>query len=113
MLGLKKRYNEEIKSNLQKELDIKNIMCVPALEKIVISVGAGEAIKDSKLIQNMADTISLIAGQRAVVTKAKKSWSRGHSNNYGLIENKIFSIMQRHKSIESWCFLFSGGWGGG
>jgi len=73
MLGLKKKYNEEIKTNLQKELNIKNAMCIPALEKINISVGAGEANKDSKLMQNMADTISLIAGQKAVVTNAKKS----------------------------------------
>lgn len=73
MLGLKKRYNEEIKAKLQKELNIANIMCVPALDKITISVGAGEANKDSKLMQNMADTISLIAGQKAVVTNAKKS----------------------------------------
>lgn len=73
MLGLKKKYNEEIKANLQKELNIKNAMCIPALEKISISVGAGEANKDAKLMQNMADTISLIAGQKAVVTNAKKS----------------------------------------
>lgn len=73
MLGLKKKYNEEIKSALQKEHDIKNVMCIPALEKINISVGAGEANKDAKLMQNMADTISLIAGQKAVITVAKKS----------------------------------------
>ncbi|MDQ1340455.1 MAG: large subunit ribosomal protein [Campylobacterota bacterium] len=73
MLGLKKRYNEEIKAKLQKELNIANIMCVPVLDKITISVGAGEANKDSKLMQNMADTISLIAGQKAVITNAKKS----------------------------------------
>jgi large subunit ribosomal protein L5 len=48
-------------------------MNVPALEKVVISVGAGEGVKDAKLLQNMADTVSLIAGQRAVITKAKKS----------------------------------------
>ena len=73
MLGLKKKYNEEIKGQLQKDLNIANVMCIPALEKIVISVGAGEANKDSKLMQNMADTISLIAGQKAVITTAKKS----------------------------------------
>ena len=73
MLGLKKKYNEEIKGQLQKDLNIANVMCTPALEKIVISVGAGEANKDSKLMQNMADTISLIAGQKAVITTAKKS----------------------------------------
>jgi large subunit ribosomal protein L5 len=58
---------------LREELAIQNPMQTPRLEKIVISVGAGEEGKDSKLIQNMADTISLIAGQKAVITLAKKS----------------------------------------
>lgn len=48
-------------------------MLIPAIEKIVISVGAGESAKDQKQLQNIADTISLIAGQKAVVTDAKKS----------------------------------------
>jgi large subunit ribosomal protein L5 len=58
---------------LREALEIQNPMQTPRLEKIVISVGAGEEGKDSKLIQNMADTISLIAGQKAVITVAKKS----------------------------------------
>ena len=69
---LKLRY-EEIKPSLKEELGIKNVMQIPKLEKIIISVGAGQEGKDSKLIQNMADTISLIAGQKAVITVAKKS----------------------------------------
>ncbi|RDU73236.1 50S ribosomal protein L5 [Helicobacter anseris] len=73
MFDLKRKYNEEIKQKLAAELDIKNPMLLPKLEKIVISVGAGDYAKDAKIIQNMADTISLIAGQRAVVTLAKKS----------------------------------------
>ena len=73
MLGLKKKYNEEVKAKLQSEHGIQNVMCIPALDKITISVGAGEANKDAKLMQNMADTISLIAGQKAVITTAKKS----------------------------------------
>ncbi len=70
---LKKRYNEEIKPALVKELDIKNPMLIPAIEKVIISVGAGEFAKDAKILQNIQDTISLIAGQHAVVTVAKKS----------------------------------------
>lgn len=73
MFDLKRKYNEEIKQKLATELDIKNPMLLPKLEKIVIGVGAGEYAKDAKIIQNMADTISLIAGQKAVVTIAKKS----------------------------------------
>ena len=70
---LKDKYQNEYKAKLQADLEIKNIMQVPALEKINISVGAGEEAKDSKILQNVQDTISLIAGQHAVVTKAKKS----------------------------------------
>ncbi|MGP1450693.1 MAG: 50S ribosomal protein L5 [Wolinella sp.] len=73
MYQLKKLYNEELKGKLAKELGIENPMLLPKLEKIVISVGAGDHAKDTKVMQNIADTISLIAGQKAVITKAKKS----------------------------------------
>jgi large subunit ribosomal protein L5 len=73
MARLRDKYENEIKPALVKEFDIKNPMQIPALEKISISVGAGEEAKDSKILQNVQDTISLIAGQHAVVTKAKKS----------------------------------------
>lgn len=73
MSRLKDIYNETIKPALVKEFDIKNPMLIPALEKIVISVGTGEASKDQKVLQNMADTVSLIAGQKALITNAKKS----------------------------------------
>jgi large subunit ribosomal protein L5 len=70
---LKDKYNSEIKSALADEFEIKNVMEIPSLEKIVISVGAGDEAKDSKILQNIVDTISLIAGQKALVTKARKS----------------------------------------
>lgn len=73
MFGLKKIYQEEIKTKLAQELGIKNPMLLPKLEKIVISVGAGDHAKDTKIMQNIADTISLIAGQKAIITLAKKS----------------------------------------
>ncbi len=72
-IRLQKQYNETVRPALVKEFDIKNPMQIPALEKIVISVGAGEEARDSKVLQNVQDTISLIAGQRAVVTRARKS----------------------------------------
>jgi len=69
---LLERYNTEIKSVLETEFP-KNKMLTAKLDKVVISVGAGEAMKDSKLMQNIQDTISLIAGQQAVKVIAKKS----------------------------------------
>ncbi|MDY3114091.1 MAG: 50S ribosomal protein L5 [Helicobacter sp.] len=73
MFQLKAAYKNEIRGKLAQELDIKNPMLLPKLEKIVISVGAGMYAKDTKIMQNIADTISLIAGQKAVITIAKKS----------------------------------------
>lgn len=73
VVRLKERYANDIRPALVSEFDIKNPMQVPGLEKISISVGAGEEAKDAKVLQNIQDTISLIAGQHAVVTKARKS----------------------------------------
>ena len=70
------RYKEKylgLKSEIQSELEIKNPMQVPGFDKIVISVGAGFAMKDNKLIKNIEDTITAIAGQKASTVIAKKS----------------------------------------
>ncbi len=72
MARLKEKYLA-LKPEIQAALDIKNVMQVPALDKIVISVGAGFAMKDNKLIQNIEDTITTIAGQKATTVIAKKS----------------------------------------
>jgi large subunit ribosomal protein L5 len=69
---MKQKYND-ITPALREECGIKNVMQTPKLEKIIISVGVGEEGKDNKLVQNMTDTISLIAGQKAVIVNAKKS----------------------------------------
>lgn len=73
MNRLKAKYASEIKDALVKEFDIKNPMLIPALEKVVISVGAGDDGKDAKILQNIVDTISLISGQKAQIKNAKKS----------------------------------------
>ncbi|MDA7816888.1 50S ribosomal protein L5 [Sulfurimonas sp.] len=72
MARLKDKYLG-LKSELQSELEIKNPMQTPAMEKIIISVGAGFAMKDNKLIKNIEDTITKIAGQKASTVIAKKS----------------------------------------
>jgi len=72
MARLKEKYLS-LKSELQNELGIKNPMQTPKIEKIVISVGAGFAMKDNKLMKNIEDTITKIAGQKASTVIAKKS----------------------------------------
>ncbi|HLL72586.1 MAG TPA: 50S ribosomal protein L5 [Pyrinomonadaceae bacterium] len=70
---LKERYQKEIAPALAKEFNITNPMATPRLEKIVINMGLGEAISNSKIIDTAADELSAIAGQKPVTTKAKKS----------------------------------------
>ena len=70
---LKKQYKEEIIPSLTEKFGYKTVMRVPKLQKIVISQGLGDAVADKKLIDNAAADLSRIAGQKAIVTKAKKS----------------------------------------
>jgi large subunit ribosomal protein L5 len=70
---LKDRYQKDIALALSKEFGIENPMAVPKLEKIVINMGMGEAIANSKVLDTAADELRSIAGQKPVVTKAKKS----------------------------------------
>ena len=70
---LKEKYLAEVVPNMMKEFSYKNIMEVPRMEKIVLNVGLGEAIQNIKLLDAAQKELSLITGQKAVVTKAKKS----------------------------------------
>jgi large subunit ribosomal protein L5 len=69
----KQRYNEVMRPQLMKEFGYKNIMQVPKINKIVLNIGAGEAASDSKKIQQAQNDLTAIAGQKAVVTRAKKA----------------------------------------
>lgn len=73
MSRLKQRYVKDILPALGKEYGYKNVMAIPKLEKIVINIGLGEAIQNSKLLDNAADELSQITGQKPVITRAKKS----------------------------------------
>lgn len=75
MSNFKKAYHEKFKPQIQKELGLKNTMQVPRLEKIVINVGLGEALQNSKLIDSSVDQLRLITGQQPVVTKSKQAIS--------------------------------------
>lgn len=70
---LKEKYLAEVVPNMMKEFSYKNIMEVPRMEKIVLNVGLGEAIQNIKLLDAAQKELSLVTGQKAVVTKAKKS----------------------------------------
>lgn len=71
---LKALYASEIKAKMKEEFGYKNDMQIPGLDKIVLNIGAGaEAVKDSKKAKSAQEDLTAIAGQQAVVTKAKKS----------------------------------------
>jgi large subunit ribosomal protein L5 len=70
---LKAKYNDEIRDQLKADLELGNIMEVPRLEKIVINVGAGAAVDNKGLLEKVVTDLTVIAGQKPVITKAKKS----------------------------------------
>jgi large subunit ribosomal protein L5 len=70
---LKEKYHSEIKQGLLKELGLNNPMAVPALDKIVINMGLGEATQNVKIMDPLLADLGAIAGQKPVITKAKKS----------------------------------------
>ena len=70
---LRELYTDTIAKELQKELGCKNVMEIPKITKIVLNMGVGEGINDKKKVTNAADELTLIAGQKAVITKSKKS----------------------------------------
>ena len=70
---LKTLYNTHIKAAMREEFGYKNDMMIPRLDKIVLNMGIGEATKDTKKVKHAQEALTLIAGQKAVVTKAKNS----------------------------------------
>jgi len=73
MARLKELYQKEVAGKLQSEFGIENPMAVPKIEKIVLNMGLGEAVQNAKILDTAVEELSSIAGQRAVITKAKKS----------------------------------------
>ena len=69
----KKRYNDVIRPELMKKFGYKNALQVPRVSKVVLNIGAGEAAADGKKIQAAVNDLSAIAGQKAVITRAKKA----------------------------------------
>ncbi len=73
MSGIEEFYQKECVPQLMKEFGYKNIMQVPRVTKVVLNMGLGEAVQNPKIVDVAAEELSRIAGQKAVVTKAKKS----------------------------------------
>jgi large subunit ribosomal protein L5 len=73
MARLRQRYEKEVVPQLMKELGYKNLLQVPRLQKIVLNMGLGEAIQNAKVMDSAVAELTAIAGQKPVVTKARKA----------------------------------------
>jgi large subunit ribosomal protein L5 len=70
---LKERYHQQLRSKLQQELGFSNPNQVPRLDKVVVNMGVGDALKDGRMLEAAVDDLTIITGQKPVITKARKS----------------------------------------
>jgi large subunit ribosomal protein L5 len=97
---LRERYRHEILPALQGELDLPNPMRVPRLQKIVINMGVGEAIKDNKLLDAAVADLTAIVGQKPVITRARKSIAA-----FKLREGMAIGVKVTLRGARMWEFL--------
>lgn len=100
MSRLYKKYREEVVLELKKRHSDRNVMSFPALKKIVISMGLGEALKDKNALQEHSEELMLLSGQKPVVTRAKKAIS-----NFKLREEQPVGLMVTLRGKRMYDFL--------
>ena len=99
-IQLREQYKSEMIPSLMKELGLQSRMQVPGLKKIVINLSTAEAVKNPKVLNNAVEELTAITGQRAVITKSKKSIS-----NFKLRENMPIGAMVTLRKERMWSFL--------
>jgi large subunit ribosomal protein L5 len=97
---LKERYDKEMVPELQKILDLKNVMEVPRLQKIVVNIGVGEALDNAKALDAAVQDLTIIAGQAPVVTKARRSIA-----NFKLREGRSIGTKVTLRGERMWSFI--------
>ena len=97
---LKARYEKTIREQLRSELDIENVMQIPRIEKIVINMGVGAAAGQASLLEAAVADLTMITGQKPVVTKAKKSIA-----NFKLREGQAIGAKVTLRGDRMWEFL--------
>jgi large subunit ribosomal protein L5 len=97
---LKEKYDNEVAPAIMKSLGLKNKMQVPRIEKIVISSCLPDAVQNSKVLNTAAEEITAIAGQKAVITKSKKSIA-----NFKLREGMPIGVTVTLRKDKMWSFL--------
>jgi len=97
---MKDRYYQEVIPTLQKSLNLENIMQVPKIKKVVVNVGVGEALDNAKALDAAVSDITLITGQKPVITKARKSIA-----NFKLREGRAIGVKVTLRGERMWSFL--------
>jgi len=93
-------YNKEVVPALRKAFDFKNIMQVPRIEKVVINIGAGEALDNPKALEAAVADLTIIAGQKPIMNKARKSIA-----NFKLREGRLIGTKVTLRGNRMWAFL--------
>jgi large subunit ribosomal protein L5 len=94
------RYRKEIVPTLMKDFGLQNVMQVPRLEKVVVNVGVGEALDNAKALESAVADVTVVAGQRPVVTKARKSIA-----NFKLREGRSIGVKVTLRGERMWSFV--------
>jgi len=100
MQRLQKLYREEVRPALMQEFGYQNIMEAPRLQKIVINVGVGEALENAKALDHTVQDVTTIAGQRPVITRARKSIA-----NFKLREGRAVGVKVTLRGGRMWALL--------
>ena len=101
MYQLQERYQKEVRDQLMKDLELRNVMQVPRVEKVVVNVGVGsETQNDSKALDAAVSDMTIITGQKPIIAKAKKSIA-----NFKLRENKPIGVKVTLRGQRMWAFL--------
>jgi large subunit ribosomal protein L5 len=97
---LQEKYNKEVVPALRKAFDLKNIMQVPRIEKVVVNIGLGEAMDNPKALESAMADITIVTGQKPVATKARKSIA-----NFKLREGRLIGTKVTLRGDRMWAFL--------
>ena len=98
--GLRQRYEEEVVPALQKEFEYRNPMQVPRLTKITVNIGLGEALTNSKAVEAAVGDLTIITGQKPVITKAKRSIAQ-----FKIREGNTIGVKVTLRGQRMWDFL--------
>jgi len=97
---LKERYQGEVAPALVKSLKLKNVMQVPRIKKVVVNIGVGEALDNAKALDAAVSDLTLITGQKPIITKARKSIA-----NFKLREGRNIGVKVTLRGERMWSFL--------